>query len=176
MTDYTRIRQGEAPAIQRKSEHVRIVLEGNVKHSGGTLLHDVRLAHDALCELAFNEIDLSADFFGKKICAPLLITSMTGGAGLSARINAELAQVAAKYGIAFSVGSQKIMLRHPEVADDFKVRRYIPDGVLIGNIGATLLNEYSVDQVAGLVDIIDADGLCLHLNPAQELIQHDGEP
>jgi len=100
---------------------------------------------------------------------------MTGGAELSRKINTGLARVAKEHQIAFGVGSQKIMLRHPELIDQFMVRDYLDDSVLFGNIGATLLLEHPVESIVGLVERIDADGLCVHLNPAQELIQDDGE-
>ena len=35
--------------------------------------------HNALPELSYDEIDLSVDFLGKRLKAPLLISSMTGG-------------------------------------------------------------------------------------------------
>jgi isopentenyl-diphosphate delta-isomerase len=76
--------------------------------------------------------------------------------------------------LAFSVGSQRIMLRHPETVSDFAVRDQLGDGVLLGNIGGVQLVEVDVEEIARLVDAIDADGLCVHLNVAQELVQTDG--
>lgn len=161
--------------LKRKAEHLRIVLEEDVTHSGSNLLECVRLLHDALCEVKFDNLDLSAEIFGRELSAPLMITSMTGGAEHSREINENLARVASDNKIAFAVGSQKIMLRYPETAEHFKVRSVIPDGVLLGNIGATLLGYYSPDDICTLVDAIEADGMCIHLNPAQEMIQVNGE-
>jgi len=159
----------------RKSEHLKIVLNKDVAHSGTTLLEQVRLFHQAIPELDLDEIDLSTEFFGKSLKAPLMITSMTGGAEFSEKINAGLAEVASEYGIAFGVGSQRVMLRRPEVIHHFAVRDHIPDGVLLGNIGAAQLIENSIDDIIELAETIEADGLCVHLNPGQELIQPFGQ-
>ncbi len=161
--------------LMRKSEHLDIVLNDDVAFCQRHLLDDVKLLHDALCSLKFDRLDTSVSFFGKILAAPLMITSMTGGAELSGDINAGLARSAAASGIAFAVGSQRIMLKHPETTAHFEVRRHIPDGVLLGNIGVTLLDQYPLERVAGLAEIIEADGLCIHLNPAQELVQERGE-
>ena len=159
---------------KRKSEHLRIVAEKDVVFSHSTLLEDIKLMHQALPELNLDEIDLSVEFFGKKLTAPFMITSMTGGAEYTEQLNHSLAEAAQMTGIAFAVGSQRVMHRHPEVTPDFQVRRLIPDGVLLGNIGAVQLQEYPPDVIADLMKAIDADGMCVHLNAAQELVQKEG--
>lgn len=165
----------DTPISRRKSEHLRIVSEMDVEHKKSTLLDCVHLLHNALPELDFDNLDLSSTFFRKEISFPVMITSMTGGAEFADRMNHGLADVANHLNIPFSVGSQRVMLRHPEVSSHFAVRSHIPDGVLLGNIGGIQLTEYSVDQIAGLIEAIDADGMCVHLNAAQEMIQHDGQ-
>jgi isopentenyl-diphosphate delta-isomerase len=159
---------------QRKSEHLRIVTDHDVAHRRGTLLDNIHLLHQALPELDSDEVDLSVEFFAKRIRAPLIITSMTGGAEFAREMNRSFAGSAQKEGVAFAVGSQRVMLRHPEVTSDFTVRRYIPDGVLLGNIGAVQLGEYPPEVIAKLVEAIEADGICVHLNVAQELTQKEG--
>lgn len=159
----------------RKSEHLKIVLNKDVAHTGTTLLELVRLIHQAIPELDLDEINLSTEFFGKKLKAPLMITSMTGGAEFSEKINGGLAEIASEYGIAFAVGSQRVMLKKPEVIHHFAVREQIPGGVLLGNIGAAQLIDNSVEDIVELAEMIDADGLCVHLNPGQELIQPHGQ-
>lgn len=159
---------------RRKSEHLRIVAEEAVSHSETTLLEDVHLQHQALPELDYDELDLGTTFFGKPLRLPFMITSMTGGAEFAETLNHGLAHVAEKTGIAFAVGSQRVMLRHPEVRSQFAVRNEIPNGVLLGNIGAVQLIEVPVDTVAELAESIEADGICVHLNAAQELVQVEG--
>jgi isopentenyl-diphosphate Delta-isomerase len=159
---------------KRKVEHLRIVIEKDVISRQQSLLGDIKLIHQALPELDFEEIDISCQFFGKPLKAPLMIASMTGGAKMAKKLNRGLAEVAAKQGIAFGVGSQRIMLRHPEMTEDFAVRKWIGDGVLLGNIGAVQLDEYSPAVISGMVKSIEADGVCIHLNIGQELMQQEG--
>jgi isopentenyl-diphosphate delta-isomerase len=159
---------------KRKAEHLKIVVEKDVISRQPTLLNDIKLIHQALPELDFEQIDISSEFFGKPLKAPLMIASMTGGATMARRLNRALAEVAARQGIAFGVGSQRIMLRHPEMTADFAVRKWIGDGVLLGNIGAVQLEEYSPQAISEMVKSIEADGLCIHLNIGQELMQKEG--
>jgi isopentenyl-diphosphate delta-isomerase len=162
------------PISQRKIEHLRIVLEKDVLSSQDSLLGDIHLLHQALPELNIEEIDLSCRFFDKPLKAPFMIASMTGGADTARKLNRGLAEVAANQGIAFGVGSQRIMLRHPEMTEDFAVRKWIGDGVLLGNIGAVQLEEYSPNVISDMVKAIEADGLCIHLNIGQEMMQQEG--
>jgi isopentenyl-diphosphate delta-isomerase len=164
----------ESTISRRKSEHLRIVLEQDVEHTGSNLLEGVQLMNQALPELDLEQIDTTCEFFGRRLQAPLMITSMTGGADATKEMNHELAAAAERAGIAFSVGSQRILLRYPEHLPDFAVRQRIPNGVLLGNIGAVQLLEHPIPVIAELVDRIEADGICVHLNPAQELCQPEG--
>jgi isopentenyl-diphosphate Delta-isomerase len=159
---------------KRKSEHLRIVSDNEVSHGETTLFEEIRFVHDALPELDQSDLKVSTEFFGKTLSLPFMITSMTGGAEYAERLNHGLARVAESTGIAFAVGSQRVMLQHPEVTSQFAVRHEIPNGVLLGNIGAVQLIEVPTDTVAGLAQAIDADGICVHLNAAQELVQLEG--
>jgi isopentenyl-diphosphate delta-isomerase len=164
------------PAItRRKSEHLRIVAEEDVQHGGGTLLDDVQLVHCAMPELNLGEVDLGMEFFGKRLAAPLMITSMTGGAGIAGDMNRALAAAAQATGTAFAVGSQRVIWDLPSALPDFTVRDAIPTGVLLGNIGAAQVLTEPPERIAALVEMIDADGMCVHLNPAQELAQPEGD-
>jgi isopentenyl-diphosphate Delta-isomerase len=160
---------------RRKEEHLQIVLDRDVSFGRSTLLPDVHLVHEALPEVDLEEIDLTTEFFGKRLAAPFIIPSMSGGAKIARRMNHELADVAERCGVALAVGSQRIMLDHPEVREDFAVRSSMPNGVLLANIGAAQLAHRSTDEIASLVQSIEADGLCVHLNPAQELVQPEGD-
>ena len=163
------------PIQQRKQDHLMIIIEKEVAYERGTLLDDVQLIPNALPELALDEIDTSCEFFGKPLSAPLMITSMTGGGDRSGRMNHELAEGAGRLGIAFSVGSQRVLLEHPDCLPDFAVRKELGDGVLLGNIGAQQLTQYPPERIAALVEMIEADGMCVHLNPAHELAQAAGD-
>lgn len=159
----------------RKADHLRIVAEEEVAHTSTTLLENVRLFHQALPEIDLDAVDTSIEFFGRRLRAPLLITSMSGGTEMAGSMNRDLATVAAEHGIGFGVGSQRVILDHPEALADFTVRSQIPESVLLANIGAVQLPEYDTESIAGLKEQIEADAICVHLNAAQELVQPEGD-
>jgi isopentenyl-diphosphate delta-isomerase len=160
----------------RKSDHIRINLEEDVRSSLSTGLDRYRFIHEALPEINLEDVDLSQVMFKKMISAPLLISSMTGGTAEAGRINRILAEAAQQVGVVMGVGSQRAALEHPEVAETFRVRQYAPDIVLLANLGAVQLNySYSVDHCRRAVDMIEADALILHLNALQEAVQPEGD-
>jgi isopentenyl-diphosphate delta-isomerase len=73
------------------------------------------------------------------------------------------------------VGSQRVAIEEPSVADSFQVRDVAPDILLFANLGAVQLNYgYGIDQCRRAVEMIGADGLILHLNVLQEAVQPEG--
>lgn len=160
----------------RKSDHIRINLEEDVRSSLTTGLERYRFVHQALPELSCSQIDLSQRLFGKTLKAPILISSMTGGTEQAAQINRTLAMAAQHTGVAMGLGSQRVGIETPELADTFRVRKYAPDILLFANLGAVQLNySYTVEHCQQAVDMIEADGLILHLNPLQEALQPEGD-
>ncbi|MDJ0735235.1 MAG: type 2 isopentenyl-diphosphate Delta-isomerase [Nostocaceae cyanobacterium] len=161
----------------RKADHIRICLESDVQCRQTTNgLEKYRFTHCCLPELDYQEIDISTSFLDKQVLAPLLISSMTGGTPQAGIINSRLAQVAQHYKLAMGVGSQRVAVEKPEVADTFAVRKYAPDVLLFANLGAVQLNyDYGLDQCLRVIDILEADALILHLNPLQECIQPRGD-
>jgi isopentenyl-diphosphate Delta-isomerase len=160
----------------RKSEHVRIVLGEDVAAKGiHTGFAVYRLPHDALPDLNLAEIDTSTTFLGKPMRAPLLVSSMTGGAHDVARINMALAEAAETLGLAMGVGSQRSAIRDERLAYTYQVRGVAPTIPLLANLGAVQLNYgYGVDECRRAVDMIEADALILHLNVLQEAVQPEG--
>ncbi|AKG20907.1 type 2 isopentenyl-diphosphate Delta-isomerase [Calothrix sp. 336/3] len=168
----------ESAATQtRKADHIRICLEEDVQcHQTTNGLEKYRFNHSCLPELHRDEIDISTKFLGKNLLAPLLISSMTGGTEQAGMINRRLAAVAQHYKIAMGVGSQRVAVEKPQVADTFAMRKYAPDVLLLANLGAVQLNyTYSIDECRKVIDILEADALILHLNPLQEFIQPRGD-
>ncbi|WP_026731164.1 type 2 isopentenyl-diphosphate Delta-isomerase [Fischerella sp. PCC 9605] len=161
----------------RKADHIRICLEEDVQFQQTTNgLESYRFIHCCLPELDRDEIDISTTFLGKRLLAPLLISSMTGGTQEAGIINRRLAEAAQHYKIAMGVGSQRVAVEKPSVADTFAVRKYAPDVLLFANLGAVQLNyDYGLDECLRVVDILEADALILHLNPLQECIQPRGD-
>jgi len=142
----------------RKSDHIRINLEEDVASALTTGLDAYRFIHQALPEINLDNVDLSQILFGKKVFAPILISSMTGGIPEAGQINRILAEAAQEARIVMGVGSQRAALESPLAAETFRVRRYAPDIVLLANLGAVQLNYgYTVDDCKRAVDMIEAD-------------------
>jgi isopentenyl-diphosphate delta-isomerase len=160
----------------RKEEHLRICLEENVEaHLLTSGFEKFRFIHQALPEIDRDEIDVSLTLFGKKLRAPILISPMTGGSEAGKKINRNLALAAQKVGVAMGVGSQRIALEFPELAHTFQIRDLAPDILLFANLGAVQLNYgYGVKECLKAVEMIEADGLILHLNALQEACQLEG--
>lgn len=165
---------GETSA--RKSDHIRINLEEDVRSSITTGLEHYRFIHEALPEMDLEDVDLSQELFHKIVRAPILISSMTGGTLEAGRINRTLAQAAQASGIVMGVGSQRAALEDAQTAQTFRVRADAPNIVLLANLGAVQLNYgYGIDHCQRAVDMIEADALILHLNALQEAVQPEGD-
>lgn len=164
------------PIGRRKSDHIRINLEEDVRSGLTTGLERYRFRHRALPELDLDSVSLSQELFGRRLEAPILISSMTGGTQEAAAINQRLAQAAQQTGVAMGVGSQRAAIEQPEIAYTFQVRRDAPDVLLFANLGAVQLNYgYGPDECRRAVDMIEADALILHLNALQEAVQPEGD-
>ncbi len=161
---------------KRKAQHLEICLDTQaVTGPMGTGLDRYRFIHNALPEIDLDEIDLGVTFLGRRLAAPILISSMTGGFDRARKINRNLAAAAQKLGLAMGVGSQRVALEEPVAADSFRVRDVAPDILLFGNLGAVQLNYgYTVEHCRRAVEMIGADGLILHLNALQEAAQPEG--
>jgi isopentenyl-diphosphate delta-isomerase len=166
----------DEPAIaKRKADHLEVAASGRADFARSTMLEHVQLTHQALPELALDDIDLTTELLGKKLAAPLVITGMTGGTAEAAQVNRDLAKAAQAAGVALGLGSQRAMAEHPELASSYQVRDVAPDVVLIGNVGAVQAKAMGTTKVIELAKAIGADAMAVHLNVGQELIQENGD-
>jgi isopentenyl-diphosphate Delta-isomerase len=164
---------------RRKREGIEIPLTENVQgKKNSTYLEYVKLFHNALPEIDYDEIDLSTQFLNKSFSAPLIIDSMTGGTDEAFLINKRLGQIAEKYGLGMGLGSQRAGLKSEKLIESYSIARNVaPNAFLIANIGGAQLSDgLSTVDVIKIIKMIDADALAIHLNPLQELIQPEGEP
>jgi isopentenyl-diphosphate delta-isomerase len=170
---------GRAPAATagRKADHIRINLHEDVRAKGvDSGFADYRFLHQALPELDLDTVDTSVQVLRRRLAAPLLISSMTGGTPEAGKINRTLAEVAQARRMAMGLGSGRALLEHPDVLDTFDVRPLAPDALLLANLGAVQLNKgVTVDDCRNLVGRLGADALVLHLNPLQEALQPEGD-
>lgn len=161
----------------RKREHIDTVLNEDVTSKGVTTgFERYFFDHVALPEIDLDHVDTACTIFGKRLSAPFLISSMTGGTAVARDINLRLAEAAQALGVAMGVGSQRAAIEDADFADTFNVRPVAPDILLFANLGAVQLNYgYGADQARRALDMIGADALFLHLNPLQEAVQDGGD-
>ncbi|MEA1961948.1 MAG: type 2 isopentenyl-diphosphate Delta-isomerase [Bacillota bacterium] len=159
--------------IRKKRKREHLLIASRLKDGPcSTGFEDIRLIHHSVPELDLEEIDPGIEFLGKGMEYPLIINALTGGTDQAKRINKALAYVAEKYGIALAVGSQTIALEDSGLRDTFAVVREMnPGGVILANLSA----NRSVEEALEAIDMIQADGLQLHLNVPQELTMKEGD-
>ena len=76
---------------KRKKEHLELCLDTeSVSSPSSTGLEAYRFIHNALPELDIDGIDISTTFLGKRLSAPVLISSMTGGFDAKGALAAEV--------------------------------------------------------------------------------------
>ncbi len=162
--------------FDRKTDHLDLCATDAVSFKERTtLLECVRLTHQSLPEASLDEIDTGVTLLGKRLRAPLVIAGMTGGTPRAGEVNTALARIAEARGYAFGLGSQRAMWKRPEAADTYRVRGVAPTALVFGNIGVVQAREMSTADVAKLVRDVGADALCVHMNPAMEVIQPEGD-
>ena len=160
---------------KRKNDHIETCLRNDVRSGISNGFENYRLIHKALPEADFDDYSIGTEFLGKKISAPFLISSMTGGTESGEKINETLVRVAAELNIPFAIGSQRVYLTgaYQETVPYRKIGKSIP---VLANVGAVQLNYgFNADDLKRAVNMIEADALILHLNPLQELIQKNGD-
>ena len=120
----------------RKDSHLAMCARDAVGFRGvSTLLECVRLVHDALPDVALGDVDTSAIVLGKRLRAPLMIASMTGGTEEAGRINRELASIAEERGYGFGLGSQRAMVERPAARGELLRAQRRPDLPHLGQRG-----------------------------------------
>ncbi len=156
----------------RKLEHLLLCKHCDVEHKHKkTGFEEIELIHKALPQINKDEINITTEFLGKTLEAPIIITGMTGGHPASLAINRELAMAAEQLKIGLGMGSQRAAVENPELRSTYTVMRDVaPSTFLIGNIGAPQI-EYA-EEAAGMMNL---DALAVHLNSLQEAIQPEGD-
>ena len=161
---------------QRKADHLDLCATDEVAfRKRTTLLECVRLVHQSLPETSYDNIDTRVRLLGKELRAPLVIAAMTGGHERAAEINQALAAIANELGYGFGLGSQRAMQKRPETSWTYQVRKRAPDALLFGNVGVVQARDMTTQEVADMVEAVGADALCVHMNPAMELVQPEGD-
>ncbi|MGB4849427.1 MAG: isopentenyl-diphosphate delta-isomerase [Saprospiraceae bacterium] len=161
----------------RKQDHIELAFDADM----GNLGTDTRFRYEPMLAAHPNaDSDLSISFLGKKLRAPLWVSSMTGGTEMALKINQRLATSCAKFGLGMGLGSCRPLLDSHLRLKDFDVREIIGHELpLYANLGIAqvekLLADDRIDDVLRLIDTLSADGLIVHVNPLQEWLQPEGD-
>ncbi len=165
---------------QRKQDHIAHSLSTVNQAIGMSGLESIHLYHEAIPDLDFEEISLVTTCFGMVLPTPFYVASMTAGHADALSINWMLAQACQERGWAMGVGSQRRELEarlDARAIDDWQsLRRAVPGLALFANIGISQLIKAEVSDIRHLVESLDAQALCVHLNALQEAIQPEGTP
>ena len=165
--------------MQRKEDHINICIDKPVQAKKvSTLFECVHLINNSLPEINFDDIDTSVNFLGHKFSAPIMVGAMTGGADLAYKINENIGIAVEDLNLGMVVGSQRAALYDKKLEDTYSIARKSAPSAFIGaNIGGAQISKgFSIDDAKELVSMLEADALYTHLNPAQELVQPEGEP
>lgn len=166
---------------KRKIEHIEISLREDIVFANNCrdIFDEIILVHQAFPRLSLGEVDITTRFLGYDLDAPILIEAITGGHPQVKSINEALGKIAGKYRIAIGLGSQRPIVTsnfNREIIETYRVvREHAREVPVIGNIGIAQLRELDVEVIKEVVNVIEADALAIHLNPAQEIIQPEGD-
>ena len=163
----------------RKADHINICLEQKVSPDY-RYWDDVKLIHEALPEVDYDDIETSAYVLGKRLEFPFIVTAITGGFEGAKKINANLAEACAELGVGMGVGSERAAIEGVDKESYSIIKDYdVP--LVIGNVGAPQLIDqkgkkgFTPEDIAKAKDIIDADYMAVHLNYLQEAVQPEGD-
>ncbi len=160
----------------RKLDHLRICVDSPVE-TGDTLLGDVELPYSPGDAIPPGRVDVSTWLGGRRLRAPIMITGITGGHEVAEELNCALGVLSAEYGVAVGVGSQRAGIEHPALASTFRAVRRCggSDAVVVANIGVAQLLQHGAAYAEKAVEMIEADAIAVHMNPAQEAFQPEGD-
>jgi isopentenyl-diphosphate delta-isomerase len=161
---------------RRKAEHLDAAASPEAVHAINAGFDRIHLRHRALPGRDLGDVDLGVDLFGRHLDVPLVVSAMTGGSEASRAVNLELLLAAEQHGAAMILGSSRALVDQPELVDTYRPTAARPP-LLLANLGVShLVQGLTAEEAQRVVDLLDADGLTLYLNPLQEAIQPEGHP
>lgn len=160
----------------RKKDHINLAYQAQLFEQEVSQLFNYE---PLLVSNELNELE-KTPFLGKQLSLPLWVSSMTGGTKEAQTINRNLAQACREFGMGMGLGSCRSLLESKKRLEEFYVRDLIGEDLpLMANLGIAqveeLLDKQAVDKVIELIESLKADGLMLHVNPLQELMQPEGD-
>lgn len=164
-------------AASRKHDHIDLAFRSQVGH--GEI--DDRFYYEPLLAAHAKAGSLApVSFAGQEMKSPLWVSSMTGGTELALKINHNLARACNDFGMGMGLGSCRSLLYEQKRLEDFNMRPVIgKEQPLYGNLGLAqveqLITDNELHRIDRLVELLDLDGLIVHINPLQEWLQPEGD-
>jgi isopentenyl-diphosphate delta-isomerase len=161
---------------RRKADHIRLALDPQNQSRRNANFDNIEFIHEAMPGICFAELDINTQSLGKRV-KPFFVSSMTAGHKGAMAINQALAAAAAETGWRMGVGSQRRELFDRDARAEWKdLRKGAPKVKLLANLGLTQLIHSDIGSVRGVIDVLEAEALIIHLNPLQECLQVEGTP
>jgi isopentenyl-diphosphate delta-isomerase len=168
--------KNDIKASQRKRDHIGLAFESHVPFSE----RDKRFYYEpAVNAMNSEKSDVSINFLGSNLSAPLWVSSMTGGTEMARVINSNLAKACKEFSLGMGLGSCRQILDNDETLSDFDVREIIGIQPLYANLGIAqvieIVQREDYQKIINLLNKLGADGLFIHINPLQEWMQPEGD-
>lgn len=166
----------ESNTENRKKDHIELAIRSQTL----SIENDSRFYYEPfLSAHPQNTDNLKLEFLQKKLQAPIWISSMTGGAEKAGTINRNLAKACNEFGLAMGLGSCRSLLHSFDHLSDFQLRNVIGDQPFYANLGIAQIEKLIADKqtskINELIDVLEVDGLIIHINPLQEWMQPEGD-
>ena len=164
---------------ERKADHIDICIKERIAPDHN-YWNDIKLVHEALPEVDYDDIDTSTVFLGRRLQLPFMVTAITGGFPGATRINANIAEACSRMGVGMGVGSQRAALQGIDVESYTVINDYdVP--LKVANLGAPQLisqpgkEPFTEEDLDQALEMIGAHVLAIHLNYLQEVVQPEGD-
>jgi isopentenyl-diphosphate delta-isomerase type 2 len=161
----------------RKAKHLEICVQSEEYQveTNESFFDELRFVHRALPEIDADSVETGIDLLGYRVSLPIFISSMTGGSAEGFRVNDALARAAQEARIPVGMGSFRVLFRNPEVFPHFHLKAKARDVPVFANLGGVQIRSLPHEKIHEMVKRLEADALVIHLNPAQELFQPEGD-
>ena len=163
-------------AESRKKDHIDLAFRSRVD----SLHIDSRFSYEPMLSSHPDQALKPFFFLGKTVQTPIWVSSMTGGTEKARFINQNLARACGEFGMGMGLGSCRQLLENTDKLKDFDFRDTIGDALpFYANLGIAqverLLLDKEIYKIGGLIEMLRADGLIIHVNPLQEWLQPEGD-
>lgn len=161
----------------RKKDHIRCSLQEESQSLAKSDWERIHLTPEALPELDFVDVTLAITSLGREWASPFFVSSMTAGHSDSLNINSIFAEACEETGWLLGIGSQRRELDDLAAHQEWtQLRKKYPKVSLASNIGLSQLITTPIEKIHQLIEVTQAVGLFVHLNPLQECLQREGTP